>query len=206
MTAHLVRVVIAAEDTLLSTVKTILDAERSFAVVATCQDCESCVEAARNLRPDLALLDASLPSEGVLTVLSAVETGHIRAQVIFISRDAAVVGQLSAWSAPALIPNEAARQPLASFLRQVASEWRRPGAMNRSGNARERSIEALSSALTERERQVMQLVCVGRSNKEIERHLKLSARAVKAHIHRIYQKLAVGNRAALSAMAAQSRE
>ena len=76
--------------------------------------------------------------------------------------------------------------------------------MNRGRSAIERPIEALSAVLTERERQVLQLVCERRSNKDIERRLKLSDGAARVHIHRIYKKLAAGNRAALSAMAAQS--
>lgn len=68
------------------------------------------------------------------------------------------------------------------------------------------NIETSSAALTELECQVMQLVCERCSNKDIEQCLKLSDGAAKAHIHRIYQKLAAGNRAALSAMVAQPAE
>ena len=83
--------------------------------------------------------------------------------------------------------------------------------MNRGRSATERrtptymlvraSIEALAAVLTERERQVMQLVCERRSNEDIERRLKLSDGAARAYIHCIYQKLAAANRAGLSAMA-----
>jgi two-component system nitrate/nitrite response regulator NarL len=74
-----------------------------------------------------------------------------------------------------------------------------------SGNARPQSIETLASALTERERQIRQLVCDGCSDKEIGRRLDLSEDTVKAHIHNIYEKLASAL-AAVPAMAARSRE
>jgi two-component system, NarL family, nitrate/nitrite response regulator NarL len=75
-----------------------------------------------------------------------------------------------------------------------------------SENATRRSIDTSSTALTEHERQVMQLVCGGRSNEEIGRRLNLSEGTVKLHVHNIYRKLAIRNRMALAAMAAHHRE
>jgi ATP/maltotriose-dependent transcriptional regulator MalT len=60
-----------------------------------------------------------------------------------------------------------------------------------------------SIALTEHERQVMQLVCEGRSNEEIGRLLTLSDDTVKLHVHSIYRKLTIHNRMTLVAMAAK---
>jgi DNA-binding NarL/FixJ family response regulator len=57
-------------------------------------------------------------------------------------------------------------------------------------------------ALTERERQIIRLVCEGLSNKEIGRKCNLSDGTVKVHLHNIYEKLAIHNRTALAVMAA----
>ncbi len=59
-----------------------------------------------------------------------------------------------------------------------------------SGNAKSPSIETLLATLTERERQIVQLVCDGCPDKEIERRLDLSEGTVKVHVHDIYKKLA----------------
>ena len=56
-----------------------------------------------------------------------------------------------------------------------------------------------SAGLTERERQIMHLVCEGESNKKVGRKLNLSESTVKVHLHHIYQKLAIRNRTALAA-------
>ena len=56
-----------------------------------------------------------------------------------------------------------------------------------------------STALTERERQIMHLVCEKQSNEEVGRKLNLPESTVKAHLHHIYQKLAIRNRTALAA-------
>jgi DNA-binding NarL/FixJ family response regulator len=62
------------------------------------------------------------------------------------------------------------------------------------------------SNLTEREREVMSLVAVGLSNKEIARQLELSAGTVRLHLYRVYQKIGVGNRTALVAALARKRK
>jgi two-component system nitrate/nitrite response regulator NarL len=55
--------------------------------------------------------------------------------------------------------------------------------------------------LTNREREISRLVCGGLSNKEIGRRLNLSDGTVKVHLHNIYEKLSIRNRAALAALA-----
>jgi DNA-binding CsgD family transcriptional regulator len=59
--------------------------------------------------------------------------------------------------------------------------------------------------LTHRERQIMDLVCEGLSNKAIGRRLNTSEGTIKVHLHNIYQKLAIDNRTALAALACSLR-
>jgi two-component system nitrate/nitrite response regulator NarL len=61
------------------------------------------------------------------------------------------------------------------------------------------------STLTERERQIVQLVCEGCSNKEIGRRLNLSGGTVTVHVHNIYRKLAIRNRTALATLWGSAR-
>ncbi len=51
-----------------------------------------------------------------------------------------------------------------------------------------------SLGITERERQVLQLLADGRSNKEIARQLSLSPNTVKTHVARLFEKLRVARR------------
>lgn len=57
------------------------------------------------------------------------------------------------------------------------------------------------ATLTDRERQIMAIVSKGLSNKEIGRQLNISGGTIKVHLHNIYQKLDVGNRTFLAALA-----
>jgi DNA-binding CsgD family transcriptional regulator/CRP-like cAMP-binding protein len=75
--------------------------------------------------------------------------------------------------------------------------------VNLAGDDRVRgSMPDPSIVLTERERQIMHLICEGLSNKDIGRRFNLSDGTVKAHLHHIYEKLAIHNRTALAMLAA----
>ena len=63
---------------------------------------------------------------------------------------------------------------------------------------------ATLAALTDRERQVMALVCRGLSNKQIARKLAVADRTVKVSLPRIFDRLAIHNRTMLAAMAMES--
>ena len=63
----------------------------------------------------------------------------------------------------------------------------------------------LIASLTERERQVLDLVAEGLTNKSIARALSISPATVKAHVERIIAKLGVADRTQAAVMAAQAR-
>ena len=53
----------------------------------------------------------------------------------------------------------------------------------------------MTEMLTNREQQVLQLIAKGLSNREISRHLSISESTAENHIHNIYTKLQISNRA-----------
>jgi DNA-binding NarL/FixJ family response regulator len=57
--------------------------------------------------------------------------------------------------------------------------------------------------LTEREQEVLELVCQGLSNKQIAQRLYLSVRTIENHLRRIYQKLGIGSRTEAVVLAMQ---
>ena len=56
------------------------------------------------------------------------------------------------------------------------------------------ALAQASLGITEREREVLQLLAAGRSNKEIARRLGLSPNTVKTHVARLFEKLQVARR------------
>ena len=58
--------------------------------------------------------------------------------------------------------------------------------------------EHLGHALTPREQQIVDLISLGLSNKEVGRQLDLHEGTVKVHLHNIYTKIGIANRTALA--------
>jgi DNA-binding NarL/FixJ family response regulator len=205
-----VRIVIAdRQPVVLYGLLAMLRSEGDFNVVASCHDGATCIRSIRNLCPDVALLDISPPSPIGYEVLAAVKGEQLSTRVVYLSSssDAPDAAGAIANGAYGIISKEATPHLLVGWLRQVASGLRLllpiPGPSDRHGNAARSEPEASLSSLTQREGEIMRLVCAGLSNKEIGRELNLSDGTIKIHLHHIYQKLAIHNRTALAFLAAQ---
>ncbi|HEY6258099.1 MAG TPA: response regulator transcription factor [Xanthobacteraceae bacterium] len=193
--------------------ESILAADSDFKVVASCLDGTTCIESIRDLSPDLALLDISLPPTSGLQVLASINSEHLRTRVVFLSpslEDSAGVSAV-AGGAYGVIPQDGTPQLLMRCLRKVASGQRLlpiaswdPELKNGHKRSPEKPFDPLSALLTKRESQIVHLLSEALSNKEIGRKLYLSDGTVKAHLHRIYQKLAIHNRTALAVLARSS--
>jgi two-component system, NarL family, nitrate/nitrite response regulator NarL len=209
VTTRCVSVVITARHpVVLCGLMTLLRAEDDFTVVASCRDSATCIEAIRKLSPHLALLDLSLPVESGLQVLAAIKAERLRTRVVFLSAssDASDTVERIARSAYGVIPKDVTPRLMVQFLRQAASGPQLlPTPKSRNGHdlGRRGSPDSPSTVLTDRERQIMHLICDGLSNKAVGRELRLSEGTVKVHLHHIYQKLAIQNRTALAALAAR---
>jgi two-component system, NarL family, nitrate/nitrite response regulator NarL len=201
---HGVSIVIAADyPVVLCGLNTILRAENDFTVVASCCDIASCIEAIRDLSPNLALLDVSLPGQSGPQILAAIKSENLYTRVVFLSASS----EASDGGQSIVIPRNSAPNILLHFLRRVSSGLELSPiseSSNKRGHGPGRSTEPPSTVLTERERQIMHVVSTGQSNKEIGRQLNLTEGTVKVHLHHMYQKLAVHNRTALAVLATPS--
>jgi DNA-binding NarL/FixJ family response regulator len=187
----------------------LLGAENDFKVVASCNDGKKCLQAIRDLSPDIALLDIFMPGLSGLDILAAATSEHLSTRIVFLTasaedRELIVAAARGAYG---VILKEAAPEVLVQCLRQVAAGRRLLPLANcesprlqdlSAGNA---SAENVLTVLTDRERQIMHLVSEGLSNKEVGRQLNISDGTIKVHLHHIYQKLAISNRTALAALA-----
>jgi two-component system, NarL family, nitrate/nitrite response regulator NarL len=205
-----VRVVIAdRHPVVLYGLVSLLGAENDFDVVASCCDGKKCIQAIRDLSPDIALLDIFMPGVTGLDILAAATSEHLSTRVVFLTaaaedRDLIIAAARGAYG---VVLKEAPPDVLVHCLRQVAAGRRLlPLTSCESPRLQEYSngnttTENVLTALTERERQIMHLVSEGLSNKEVGRQLNISDGTIKVHLHHIYQKLAISNRTALAALA-----
>jgi len=208
------RVVIADRCHLtLRGLQSIIHAENEFEVVATCRNVKTCIEAVRELSPDLAMLELSLPPTGGFRVLPSVYSACPHTRVILLSAPFDNLAGPRATTASVLfgiISKDTTPDNLLDSLRKVASgqnlgiappDSKRPNVYKHRFSVAS-ADKPLLSALTARERQILDVVSEGLSNKEVGRQLNLSEGTVKVHLHNIYQKLVVRNRTALARWAA----
>ena len=179
-----------------------------FRVVASCGDGITCLEAIRDLSPDVALVDIFMPGLSGLDILAAVTSERLSTRILFLAASAQDRELIMAIARGAygVVLKEAEPNVLMHCLRQVAAGRRLlpfanddvPRWQESAGSA---GTDNMLTVLTERERQIMHLVSEGLSNKEVGRQLNISDGTIKVHLHHIYQKLAVSNRTALAALA-----
>jgi two-component system nitrate/nitrite response regulator NarL len=190
----------------LQGLRNVLGAQYDFKVIACCTDGTSCIEAIRSLVPDIAILDASMPTG--LEILAIAKSENLSTRLVFFTASSAD-GELviaAAAGAYGVILKDAAPEALVQSLRQVADGQRllplpssdRPVS---SGQRNGAIAENVLKVLTDREREIMRLVSEGLSNKAIARRLNISHGTIKVHLHHIYQKLEINNRTVLAALA-----
>lgn len=169
------------------------------------------VEKARALRPDLILMDLSLPGINGLEATRRITEQMPDMRVImltFMDDEANLVAALRAGAKGYLLKNVAPEE-LWAHVRSAAT-----GDMPISGSVTMRLISSLEQrklladhqgevSLTARERELVELVVKGKSNPEIARALYMSVSTVKLHLRNVLQKMHLSTRAELIAHAAR---
>jgi len=189
----------------------VLGAHPDFRIVARCSDGASCIEALRKFAPDIAILDVSMPDVTFLDILSVVNSEILSTRLVVFTASDRELGLLMAAAADgySVIPKDVTPEVLVRSLRQVAAGRRLlPPPPLQPAASREQSAiaENALATLTDREQQIMRLVSVGLSNKEIGRRLNITDGTIKVHLHHIFQKLEITNRTVLAALAISLNE
>jgi two-component system nitrate/nitrite response regulator NarL len=184
-----------------------LGAEGGFEVLASCNDGTTCIAAIRNLAPDIAILDISMPGLTGLEILTIANSESLSTRLVFFTasiEDRELVMSAAA-GAYGIIPKDVEIEILVQSLRQVADGQRLLPLPSAQAVSREQGSIAVTdnalTVLTDRERQIMRLVSEGLSNKEVGRRLNIADGTIKQHLHHIYQKLEISNRTVLAALA-----
>jgi two-component system, LuxR family, response regulator FixJ len=156
---------------------------------------ESFLSVARLRAPDCVVIDTYLPGSSGLDVLKRLDAPHYAAPVVMTSRRHDIPTAVDAMRSGAqdfiekpFDPGEAAVR-----IRGVIETWRR----QRHGDGLLASGFPGQELLTARERDVLERIASGASNKEAGRALGISQRTVEVHRARIMDKLAAKNAADL---------
>jgi len=186
----------------------LLSQETLFSIVGEAEDGVQLLKRARDLKPAILLLDASLAGgvESEFAVLQDLLRKQKNLEVIALtSTDKDEEGMRSVRrSLAAVLPKRTPFSVLAECIRRVAAGETWPDApMTMSAGS---SISLFSSTspsldsspLSYREKQVVELISQGFKNKEIAERMFISEQTVKNHLHNIFDKLGVSDRLELA--------
>jgi DNA-binding NarL/FixJ family response regulator len=190
----------------------LLDAEPDVAVVGAAADGMQAIALAREVHPDVMLIDIAVPGSDAGTVteriLADADTSSVKVLVIGADDDEKIFSSLRA-GASGFVVKDAEPAELTRAIRAVAAG---EGALSPSGvrrviaelaaqpDPRRASPEQLEE-LTARELEVMALVAGGLSNAEIAEQLVVTPATAKTHVSRVMTKLCAHHRAQVVTLA-----
>ena len=198
-----VRVVIADDHaTVRQGLKLIVGAERDMEVVGEAGDGHAAVEEAQKLQPDVVVMDVSMPKLNGLKATYKLKECCPEVKVLALTRhkDDGYLQQLLRAGASGYVLKQSAPQELLHAIRAVAGggKYLDPAVAGKvlgsyTGPVRGEPSTVLRE-LTEREEQILRLIALGHSNKEIANQLELSVKTVEVHKANGMKKLGMQSR------------
>jgi two-component system nitrate/nitrite response regulator NarL len=187
--------------------------EPTVDVVGLAADAPAAITLASDLQPEIVCVDVAMP-DGLLIVrrLGAVARGCSVVALGIAETDRDVVACAEAGVAGFITRDQSlseavsvvqgvARGELSCSARTAAALLRRVAVLST-----QREPPPSQDGLTPREREIVELIALGRSNKQIARELCIELSTVKNHVHHVLEKLGVHRRAeAATRLRAQAR-
>jgi two-component system, NarL family, response regulator len=178
-----------------------INAEKDMKLIAEARDGEEGIAAYRRLQPDVVLMDLKLPGMSGVEATAAIRTEFPQARIIALTtaygeediRSAILAG------ATGYLIKSAERSELLETIRAVHS-----GESCFGPEVAARLARGLARpVLTSREREILELIVHGQSNKEIGGALGISEITVKRHVGQLLSKLDVNDRTQAATKAIQ---
>ena len=209
-----ITVLLADDHTVLRQgVRRILEADAEIEVVGEAGDGRTAIDLAERMRPSVVLMDVGLPLLNGIDAAREIGKSCPQVKVVMLSMhaDRAYVRRSLEVGARGYILKDAEDLELVHAIKAVA----RGGSFFCPGVAAQLREELLApqaraadsdlALLTDRERQVLQLVAEGKTNKEIATILDVGVSTVESHRKRILEKLDLHNTADLVRFAVRHR-
>lgn len=191
----------------------LLEAEPDLKVIGEARDGAEAVKLARQLRPDLMLLDLAMPHHPGLEALRELSTGGANSVRVILLTAAAEKNQIVEalqLGARGVVLKDSATQLLLKAVHTVMSgeywvgresvsnlvAYLRTLIESSGADARQKKF-----GLTPRELEIVSAVVAGFANKEIAGYFKISEDTVKHHLSNIFDKLGVSTRLELALFA-----
>ncbi|GAA2234925.1 MULTISPECIES: response regulator transcription factor [Kitasatospora] len=191
--------------------RTFLEVQEDIEVVGEAADGAEAVERARDLLPDVVLMDLKMPGTDGIEALRLLKEQGNPARVLIVTsftEHRTMVPALRAGAA-GYVYKDVDPEALAGAIRSVHAghvllQPELAEALLSDDGAR--APQGRGGTLTEREREVLSHIADGRSNREIARTLHLSEKTVKTHVSNILMKLDLADRTQAALWAVRNGE
>lgn len=183
-----------------------------FEIVAEGSSKDDATEIAQSFGPDVMLMDISMPGGGLDAIPAILEVAPAQKIIMLtVSEDGDDVTTALDRGATGYVLKGVGASALAEVIRTVASGERyvAPTLSAKLLSRKAPSLPGKSSlvaGLTPREKEVLQLVAAGMSNKHVAIELDLQEKTVKHHMTQIMTKLGVANRTEAAMVLRDARE
>lgn len=161
-------------------------------VIAEASDGEEAIEIYDDIKPDIVLMDLRMPGMGGVEAILSIRKRHAEAKVIVLSTydtDEDIYRAMQSGAKSYLLKDMSTEEIVATIRAVHAGESLLPKQV-----AERLSQGEQRDPLTERERDVLESLIRGRSNKEIAANLHISEDTVKSHLKALFAKLGVRDR------------
>lgn len=202
-----IRILLADDHTILRQgLRSLLSGLPGMSVVGEAENGRQAVQLARELKPDLAIMDVSMPDLNGIDATAQIRALDPPVRVIALSMysDRRFVQQMFKSGAAGYLLKDCAAEELARAVRTVmdGQAYLSPAIAGVVVGEFLRGLTAEGTpgfpTLTAREREVLQLIAEGRSTKEVASRLSVSVKTVETHRRQIMEKLQVNSVADLT--------
>jgi len=187
--------------------RSLLEKSGRFECIAEADDGYQAVKLARELHPDIVIMDIAMPNMNGIEATRQIKTELPEVEVIVLSMHATknYVSQVLQAGASAYLLKDSAFEELSTALLAISrgGMYLSPAIAKAAALANLKAGSAggggrLTENLTKREMQVLQLIAEGRSTKDIAARLSLSVKTVETHRKQIMDKLEIRSIAGLT--------
>jgi two-component system nitrate/nitrite response regulator NarP len=178
--------------------------DTDYEVVGSVADGRDVAAAVVRLRPDILLLDVSMPGQSGIEVLRSIREFDPAPGIVLLTAglDDSELMEAVRLGVQGIVLKQGAHHLLIPCLEAIraGSRWIDPTLLQRTLDLALSGSRASDPyrGLTARERSIAALAAQGLRNRDIAARLEVNEGTVKMYLHRIYRKLGVGNRTELA--------
>ncbi len=201
-----IKILLADDHTILRDgIRALINSESDMQVIAEAEDGYSAVRLTRDLEPDVIIMDIAMPRLNGLEATRQIKRDSPKVKILILSmhENEEYIRQVLASGAMGYILKDAASKDLLGAIRSVYNgemvlspaitrlvieDYLRWGDLQLQDNA---------DILTQREREILQLIAEGHTNKQIAEILCISVKTVQAHRGNLMSKLDLHDRSEL---------